>query len=92
MPTSLLRIESITGQPIKVKDTQVRVRSQVVQLRFPLIHGGLIWNRPVSVLVRTAHGQDQVLPVPDVTRNALLMLFMLSLAGTFLFRLFQRKR
>jgi hypothetical protein len=92
MPTSLLRIESLTSQPIKVKDTQVRVRSQVVQLRFPFIHGGLIWNRPVAVLVRTADGQDQVLPVPDVTRNAVLMLFMLSLAGTFLFRLFQRKR
>ena len=92
MPTSLLRIETLTGQPIKVKDTQVRVRSQVVQLRFPFIHGGLIWNRPVAVLVRTADSQDRVLPVPDVTRNAVLMLFMLSLAGTFLFRLFQRKR
>jgi hypothetical protein len=92
MPTPLLRIETGTGQPIKVKDTQVRVRSQVVQLRFPFIHGGLIWNRPVAVLVRTADGQDQVLPVPDVTRNAVLMLFMLSLVGTFLVRLFQRKR
>ena len=92
MPTSLLRIQTLTGQPIKVKDTQVRVRSQVVQLRFPFIHGGLIWNRPVAVLVRTANGQDQVLPVPDVTRNAVLMLFMLSLAGTFLLRLFQRNR
>ena len=92
MPTSLIRIETLTGKPIKVKDTQVRVRSQVVQLRFPFIHGGLIWNRPVAVLVRAADGQDQVLPVPDVTRNAVLMLFILSLAGTFLFRLFQFKR
>jgi hypothetical protein len=91
MPTSLLRIETITSQPIKFKDTQLRVRSQVLQLRFPLISGGLIWNRPVAVLVRTADGQDQILRVPDVTRTVVLTLLVLSLAGTFLLMLFRRK-
>jgi hypothetical protein len=91
MSTSLLRIETLTGGPIKVKDTEVRLRSQVLQLRFPFIHGGLIWNRPVAVLVRTADGQDQILPVPDVTRTAVLTLLVFSIAGTFLLRLFRRK-
>lgn len=92
MPTSLLRIETLTGGPVKVQDSQVRVRSQVLQLRFPFIHGGLIWNRPVAVLVRTADGQDHILPVLDVTRTAVLMLLAFSLAGTFLLTLFRRKR
>lgn len=91
MSTSLFRIETLTGHPVKVKDTQLRVRSQVVQLRFPFISGGLIWNRPVAVLVHTAQGQDQTLPVPDVTRAATLSLFALSLVSTFLFILFRRK-
>jgi hypothetical protein len=91
MPISLLRIETQTGQPVNVKDTQLRVRSQVLQLRFPFISGGLIWNRPMAVLVRTADGQDQILPVQDVTRTAVLMLLIFSLAGTFLLMLFRRK-
>jgi hypothetical protein len=84
-------MEILTGQPVRIKDTQVRVRSQVLQLRFPFIHGGLIWNRPVAVLVRMANGQDQILPIPDVTRTAVLALLVFSLAGTFLLRLFRRK-
>jgi hypothetical protein len=91
MLTSLLRIETLTGQPVKVKDTQLHVRSQVVQLRFPFISGGLIWNRPIAVLVRTADGQDQILLVRDVTRTAVLMLLIFGLAGTFLLMLFRRK-
>ena len=91
MPTSLFRIETLTGEPVKIRDRQVRVRSQVVQIRFPFIHGGLIWNRPVAVLTRTADGQDQILPVRDVTRIAVLTLLMFSLAGTFLLMLFRRK-
>jgi hypothetical protein len=91
MLTSVLRIQILTGQPIKVKDTQLRVRSQVVQLQLPFISGGLIWNRPIAVLVHTADGQDQILPIPDLTRTALLTLLVLSLAGTFLLVLFRRK-
>ena len=92
MSISLLRIETLTGQPIKIKDTQVRVRSQVVQLRFPFIHSGLLWNWPVAVLARTTDGQDQLLPIRDITRAAVLVLLVISLAGTFLLRLFRRKR
>jgi hypothetical protein len=91
MLDSFLRVESHTGQPIRVNDTQLRVRSQVLQLRLPLVNGGLIWNRPVAVLVRAANGQEQILPVPDVTRMAVLTLLAFSLGITFLFMLFQRK-
>lgn len=91
MSTPLFRIETLTGHPVKVKDTQLRARSQVVQIRFPFISGGLIWNRPVAVLVHTAEGQDQTLPIPDGTRTATLALFVLSLVSTFLFISFRRK-
>jgi hypothetical protein len=91
MLTPLLRIETLTGQPIKVKGTQLRVRSQVVQLRLPVTRGGLIWNRPVAVLVQAMDGRDQLLPIPDLTRTAVLALMVLSLAVTFLLMLFRRK-
>jgi hypothetical protein len=91
MLTPLLRIETLTGQPIKVKGTQLRVRSQVVQLRLPVINGGLIWNRPVAVLVQAVDSQDRLLPLPDLTRTAVLALTVLSLAMAFLLMLFRRK-
>ena len=91
MTNSLFRIEILTSQPLRVNDAQLRVRSQVVQLRLPRINGGLIWNRPVAVLVRTPDGQDQTLPVRDVTRSVVLALVMLCCASTFLLMLFRRK-
>jgi len=90
MSNSLLRIETLTGRPVKVKDTELRVRSQILQFRFPVISGGLIWNRPVAVLVRTADGQDRILPIRDVTRTAMLVLAGLGFASTFLFMLYKR--
>jgi len=90
MLKSLLRIETLTGQPVKVKGTQLRIRSQVLQLRFPLISGGLIWNRPVAVSVRTADGQDRILPIRDVTRTAMLVLAELCFASTLLFMIYKR--
>ena len=84
MSISPLRIETRNGRPLRVKGAQVHVRSQVVRLRLPIANGGLIWNRPVSVVIRTPDGQEQILPVPDVTRSVVLALLVLSLVGTFL--------
>ena len=86
MSISILRVETLTGQSIRVKNTQVRVRSQVIQLRLPMANGGLIWNRPIAVLVRTSDGHEQVLPVPDLTRNAVLLLAGLCFATLFVKR------
>ena len=90
MPNSLLHIKTLTSQPMTVKDAQLRLRSQVVQLRLPGVNGGLIWNRPVAVLVRTPDGQEQTLPVRDVTRSVVLALVLLCFASTLLLRLTRR--
>ncbi len=91
MRNPLLRIKTLTGRPVMVEDTQVYVRSQVLQVRLPFGNGGLIWNRPVSVVMQTPNGQAQILSVPDVTRTAVLTLLVLSLVGTLLFMRFRRK-
>jgi len=90
MSNSLLRIQTLTSQPLTIKDTQLRLRSQVIQLRLPILNGGLIWNRPVAVVIHTADGQDQTLPVRDVTRSVVLVLTALCVS-TFLLTLFRRK-
>jgi hypothetical protein len=90
MPTSPLRIETITAKPVRLKDIEVSARSQVVKLRLPIASGGLTWNRPVAVVVRTQKGQDRILPVPNVTRTAVLALVGLCFASMILLRLFRR--
>ena len=92
MWTSLISIETLTGQPIRINSTELRVRSQVVQLRLPVVIGGLIWNRPVAVLVRTWDGQEQMLPIPDLTRIAVLTLVGLCFGCMFLVILFRHQK
>ena len=92
MTTLLLRIETLTGPLVRVKDTQLRVRSQVIQLRLPIANGGLTWNRPVAVLARTSDGHEQMLPVRDLTRIAVLILAGLCFVCMFLLILFKPKK
>ena len=92
MSASLFRVETRTSQTIQMKDTQLRVRSQVIQFRLRMANGGLIWNRPVAVVLRTSDGHEQMLPVPDLTRIAVLMLAGLCFASMFLLILFRRKK
>ena len=91
MQTSMFQIETLTSSRITVQGTQVRLRSLLVRLRCPAIHGGVIWNRPVAVVVRTLDGDESILPIPDVTRTALLALAGLCFAGVFIFKFLRRK-
>jgi len=91
MPTPLFRIQTLSGPPIKLKGAELRLRSRVIQLRFPFLGGGVIWNRPIGVSLHTMDGQDQILPIRDVTRTAVLTMLVLSLAGTFLLMIFRWK-
>ena len=91
MQTSILRIETRNSSPITIQDAQIYVRSQVVQLRFPALNGGLIWNRPVAIVVRAFDGQETIVPIVDVTRMVMLSLAGLSFAAVFVLRLLRRK-
>jgi hypothetical protein len=88
----MLRIETLTSPPITIPDARVHVRSQVIQLRFPVIHGGVIWNRPVAVVVRPVNGQEKIVPIRDVTRAALLTLTGLGFTALLVRIFFRRKQ
>ncbi len=66
-----LSIETKSGQPVQYKGATLTPFSQSWRLQIPGLPGGLIWNRPVSVLVTTADSEEQIVPVVDVTRQAL---------------------
>lgn len=64
-----LSIETQSGAPIQFRDLQLIPFARSVYLQVPGLRGGLIWNRPASVLVIDAEGREQVLPVQDLTRR-----------------------
>jgi hypothetical protein len=91
----LLTTESRAGQPIEFHGNTLVPINKVWQLKLPWLHGGLIWNRPASVVVRDSNDLETVVPIQDVTRQALWLLFGLSFASgllTFLVNLRRRKQ
>jgi hypothetical protein len=72
----MLRWKTISGDKVTVRDVTITPQSRALTVRWP--HGGLVWNRPVGILVEGG-GQTQHIPIVDVTRMAQLGLLGLSL-------------
>jgi hypothetical protein len=87
-----MRIETRSGEPISSGNLTLVPFSQSIRFKFPFWIGGVIWNRPVSVLVQGADGQETVLPVPDVTRQVQISLLTASLFSVLFFWVFYRTR
>jgi hypothetical protein len=87
-----IRFEIQHGEPVNAGGTQVTPVTKTLCIPFPGISGGLIWNRPYAVEVRTADGKEWSLPVPDVTRQAQIALLVMGLIGVLLIGLVSRKR
>ena len=81
MLRSFVRVERQASQPIPWGGGQVTVWSRVVQVQFPKLSGGLIWNRPVAVSLASAGGGEQLLPIHDVTRRAQMWWLAAGLLG-----------
>lgn len=86
-----LAIETSPGETIQAGKTKITPFCQAVKLMLPGSRGGLIWNRPVSVLVQGDDGSEYVLPVVDVTRIAQFALLGIGLAFGVLFTLINRR-
>ena len=87
----MLHIETRSSPPITIQDAQVSVHSQVVKLRFPIVNGGLIWNRPVAIRIRTADGREKIAPIADVTRTVTFTLVGLCFTTLFVLMVLRRR-
>jgi hypothetical protein len=87
-----LGFEIQRGEPVTSRETVVTPLAKTFKLPIPAISGGLVWNRPYAIEVRTADGNEWSLPVPDVTRQAQIALLAMGLIGVLLIGLVSRKR
>jgi hypothetical protein len=79
-----------TGDPVQVGDYEIIPQTRVLKIQFPGNHGGLIWNHPKAVIVKTSDGQETTLAVRDVTRVIIWSMLAGGLLGAMLIRLLHR--
>ena len=80
------------GIPLKVGDQTITLVSRALRWLPMQGFGGVVWNRPVAVKIRTVSGVEHILPVVDETRRRQAMLVALGLAGAVLISLLFRPR
>lgn len=71
----LISVETTPGQPVTAHGWRLIPFATKWTFYLPVFNLGLVWNRPVSVLVTGADGSEQVLPVRDPTRQIIWALW-----------------
>jgi hypothetical protein len=79
-----ITIETRAGAPVQAGNISLIPLARSMRIQLPGTPGGLVWNRPVSVVATGPGGRQQVLPVLDVTRRAQLVLLGAGLLGSLL--------
>jgi hypothetical protein len=76
---NIVHWQTMTGDPVTVGNVTLTPQSWALGIRWP--NGGLVWNRPLAVLVQRGE-QTERIPVVDVTRFAQMGLLGLGLLFT----------
>ena len=84
-------VQTRPGKAIQVGKTRLIPFAQSYRLILPGFHGGIVWNRPTSVLTVYPDGSEVVTPVPDVTRRIQIMIWGFGLLGVLLLSFSNRK-
>ena len=84
MGNKFISLETYAGEQIISGQRKILPFSQAMTIQIPFFNGGLIWNRPVSILEITPDGNEQVTRIQDVTRMAQIVLWSVGVIGALL--------
>lgn len=73
---SMIRWQTFSGLTFNAGHFRVTPLSRVLTIRFP--YGAIVWNQPLAVLVER-NGQEERIPIVDVTRIAIVALLGVGL-------------
>jgi hypothetical protein len=74
MLAGLIQSEIRAGEPVSAGEIKIVPFSKVWRLRIPGRLGGLIWNRPVSIVTISPDGEEQLHQLRDQTRQVQIAL------------------
>lgn len=76
MAERILVQQTSAGEPVIAGDIKIYPVARSYRLNFPSGHGGIVWNRPRSVIVEDVMGRRQIIPIQDYTRR--MQIFILA--------------
>ena len=88
----IIETEINTGDARRVGLLELTPVNQILKIQVPGNRIGLIWNRPKAVVVRGNDGQEEILPVRDVTRIAIWAMLAGGLIGAIMIGMMFRHR
>ena len=83
-----LNVETRAEQPLRARQIRLIPFAQAARVTLP--GGVLIWSRPTAILAQSADGDEVVLPIRDVTRQAQVILLGLGILCSWLIWFFYR--
>lgn len=89
---SLIQLENRVGKPIKAGPYKIVPIEGSLQLQPPGMRGFFFWRKPSSVVVQYPDGSDEILEIPDITRQAQISLVSFALIFSLVVWLIGRKR
>ena len=84
-----IQLQTSTGEKITAGNLSLTPQSKALTIRLPF--GGLVWNRPVAVLVEE-NGQTRRIPIVNATRLAQVGVFALVLVSVIISAVIAQKR
>jgi hypothetical protein len=84
MAKSILVQQTNWGEPVNTGDVNVYPVARSYRINFPAARGGIVWNRPLAVIVEDSHGSRQIIPVQDRTRQLQVAILAAGFFGTIL--------
>ena len=76
MAERILVQQTSAGEPVIAGDIKIYPVARSYRLNFPSGHGGIVWNRPRSVIVEDVMGRRQIITIQDYTRR--MQIFILA--------------
>jgi hypothetical protein len=84
MAKSILVQQTNWGEPVNTGDVNVYPVARSYRINFPAARGGIVWNRPLAVIVEDSHGSRRIIPVQDRTRQLQVAILAAGFFGTIL--------
>jgi hypothetical protein len=84
MVKSILIQQTSAGEPVNAGEVNVYPVARSYRINFPGARGGIVWNRPLAVIVEDSRGSRQFIPVQDRTRQLQVAILAAGFFGTLL--------